>query len=72
MDMSCTRLPILRVQVKEEPKQADEEAAVVKVDAKTVKALRALSSAGMMDCKKALAVNNNDIDAAAVRCLGVA
>ena len=34
------------------------------VDAKTVKALRDATGAGMMDCKKALVENNEDMDAA--------
>ena len=37
------------------------------VSAKLVKELRASCGAGMMDCKKALAANNADLDAAAVR-----
>jgi len=47
---------------KEEEKASD--APKVEVSAKLVKELRAASGAGMMDCKKALAENNNDIEAA--------
>ena len=56
-------------EVQEAPKEAaaEPEAPQVAVSAKTVKELRAMSSAGMMDCKKALAANNNDLEAAAVR-----
>ena len=51
---------------KEEPKEEkkEEEAPAVKVDAKLVKQLRDSTGAGMMDCKKALAQNNNDIEEA--------
>ena len=37
------------------------------VDAKTVKKLRDATGAGMMDCKKALVENNEDMEAAMVR-----
>jgi elongation factor Ts len=53
---------------KEEPKaEAPAAAAVptVAVSAAAVKELRDKSGAGMMDCKKALAENNNDIEVAA-------
>ena len=51
---------------KEEPKEEkkEEEAPAVKVDAKLVKQLRDATGAGMMDCKKALAQNNNDVEEA--------
>jgi len=39
-------------------------AVVAAVDAKTVKALRDATGAGMMDCKRALVENNEDVDAA--------
>eukprot|EP00468_Gymnochlora_sp_CCMP2014_P004384 CAMPEP_0167754606 /NCGR_PEP_ID=MMETSP0110_2-20121227/8361_1 /TAXON_ID=629695 /ORGANISM="Gymnochlora sp., Strain CCMP2014" /LENGTH=527 /DNA_ID=CAMNT_0007640499 /DNA_START=43 /DNA_END=1626 /DNA_ORIENTATION=- len=42
----------------------EEEKPKVAVDAKSVKALREKTGAGMMDCKKALAENNNDVQAA--------
>jgi len=48
---------------KEEERKAS-DAPKVEVSAKLVKELRAASGAGMMDCKKALAENNNDIEAA--------
>lgn len=48
----------------EAPKVEEPEVPTVKVDAKSVKVLRDASGAGMMDCKKALAINNNDVDAA--------
>ena len=38
----------------------------IKVDAKLVKELRGTSGAGMMDCKKALKMCNNDLEEAAV------
>ena len=41
----------------------------IKVDAKSVKELRTVSGAGMMDCKKALKMCNNDLEEAAVRSL---
>jgi elongation factor Ts len=46
----------------------------VKVDAKTVKALRDQTGAGMMDCKKALVEAEGDVDAAteALRAKGLA
>ena len=37
------------------------------MDAKTVKKLRDATGAGMMDCKKALVENNEDMEAAMVR-----
>ena len=48
--------------------------ATVKVDAKTVKALRDQTGAGMMDCKKALVEAEGDVDAAteALRAKGLA
>ncbi|KAG1676436.1 hypothetical protein FOA52_002256 [Chlamydomonas sp. UWO 241] len=50
---------------KEEPKKAEEVAApTVAVSASTVKELRQSTGAGMMDCKKALAQNDNDIEKA--------
>jgi hypothetical protein len=52
------------VLLQEEKKE--EVVPAVKVDAKLVKQLREQSGAGMMDCKKALAMNNNDLEAAAV------
>merc|ERR1719183_2295600 len=50
----------------EAPKEEKDtsDAPKVEVSAKLVKELRAASGAGMMDCKKALAENNNDIEAA--------
>jgi hypothetical protein len=53
----------------EKPAEApkEDEAPKVAVDAKTVKQLRDTSGAGMMDCKKALASNNNNLVEAAVR-----
>ncbi|KAA6423398.1 MAG: elongation factor Ts, partial [Trebouxia sp. A1-2] len=45
-----------------EPQQSQEPA--VKVDAKLVKQLRESSGAGMMDCKKALANNDNNLEKA--------
>jgi len=49
---------------KEAPKAEEEVVPDIKVDAKSVKALRETSGAGMMDCKKALKMNNNDIEKA--------
>lgn len=43
-----------------------EEKPAIKVDAKLVKELRASSGAGMMDCKSALAANDNDLEKASV------
>ena len=51
----------------QEEKPAEEEVPDIKVDAKTVKELRGTSGAGMMDCKKALKMCNNDLEEAAVR-----
>jgi elongation factor Ts len=50
----------------EEKKEAATEEAkpTVAVSAKAVKALRDMSGAGMMDCKKALAENDNDVEKA--------
>ncbi|KAL3150404.1 hypothetical protein ABBQ32_000242 [Trebouxia sp. C0010 RCD-2024] len=45
-----------------DPQQPEQPA--VKVDAKLVKQLRESSGAGMMDCKKALASNDNDLQKA--------
>ncbi|KAL3138010.1 hypothetical protein ABBQ38_005246 [Trebouxia sp. C0009 RCD-2024] len=45
-----------------DPQQSQQPA--VKVDAKLVKQLRESSGAGMMDCKKALASNDNDLQKA--------
>ena len=42
----------------------EEEASLVAVSATAVKDLRASTGAGMMDCKKALAANNNDVEKA--------
>ena len=53
--------------VVQEEKPAEEEVPDIKVDAKTVKELRGTSGAGMMDCKKALKMCNNDLEEAAVR-----
>lgn len=62
-----------QAKVEEAPKAAEPEAPkveeepavpAVKVDAKLVKALRDVSGAGMMDCKKALALNGNDFEVA--------
>jgi len=49
---------------KEDEKKDEPAAPKVEVSAKLVKELRAASGAGMMDCKKALAENNNDLEAA--------
>jgi hypothetical protein len=48
--------------------------ATVKIDAKTVKALRDQTGAGMMDCKKALVEAEGDVDTAmeALRARGLA
>jgi len=51
---------------KEEKKEEkkEEDAPSVKVDAKLVKQLRDSTGCGMMDCKKALAQNNNSVEEA--------
>ena len=48
----------------EKKEEAAPAADAVKVDAKLVKQLRDATGAGMMDCKKALAENNNNIEEA--------
>ncbi|PNW75255.1 hypothetical protein CHLRE_12g519180v5 [Chlamydomonas reinhardtii] len=49
---------------KEEPKKEEPKKATVAVSAGTVKELRDKTGAGMMDCKKALAENENDMEKA--------
>jgi elongation factor Ts len=49
---------------KEAPKQEEASAPQVAVSAKMVKELRNSTGAGMMDCKKALAASNNNLQAA--------
>ena len=55
--------------VQEEKPKEEEVVPDIKVDAKSVKELRTVSGAGMMDCKKALKMCNNDLEEAAVRSL---
>jgi hypothetical protein len=57
----------MRAAVQEE-KPKETQVPDIKVDAKLVKELRGTSGAGMMDCKTALKMCNNDLEEAAVRC----
>jgi elongation factor Ts len=51
----------------QQEKPKEEDVPDIKVDAKLVKELRSTSGAGMMDCKKALKMSNNNLEDAAVR-----
>lgn len=62
--VACPHRRTLQEPKKEEPKQEEEIAPAVAVSAKTVKELRDATGAGMMDCKKALSVCDNDLPAA--------